>query len=507
MTLSLEVVTHIRRLHYAEHWKVGTIVAEMKLHHDAVERALGLDSRGGMAVKRVLPTLLDDYKPFIREMLEKHPRLRATRLFHMVKPRGYQGGYQPVKRYVREVRPAAKTEAFFRLETLPGEEAQVDWGLFGRQRVGDAERQLCCFVMVLSHSRAVYARFALDMTLESFLRGHVFAFEALGGVPRRVLYDNLKSVVLERYGDAVRFHPRLLELAGHYHFAPTPCAPYRGNEKGKVERTIRYLRDSFFAARRFTSVADLNAQLSTWVSDVAMVRQWPGAKDSRRVVDVFGDEKPRLMALPAGAFATDVMREVASGKTPYVRFDGNDYSIPHSLVRKPLTLCASEDKVRLLDGIDEVAHHARCYDKGRRLESEAHLAGLAKEKRHAAQLRSRDVLKASLKHADEFFAALCLRDKSLSHEAARLTKLVSKYGPGDVDVAMAEALARHSVSAASVGHLLDAQARKRGQLPVLDVVVPESVRDIHVTPHPLSDYDGLSKRTPPDEGNTEGGAS
>jgi transposase len=501
------VVTHIRRLHFAEHWKVGTIATELRVHHEAVERALGLDTRGGMAVRRVMPTLLDDYKPFIRETLEKHPGLRATRLFHMVKPRGYRGSYEPVKRYVREVRPRGRTEAFFRIETMPGEEAQVDWGLFGKLKVGDAERQLCCFVMVLSHSRAVYAHFALDMTMESFLRGHVCAFNALGGVPRRVLYDNLKSVVLERYGDAVRFHPRLLELAGHYHYAPTPCAPYRGNEKGKVERTIRYLRDSFFAARRFTGLADLNAQLSTWVSDIAMVRQWPGAKDSRRVVDVFGEEKPRLMPLPAGAFSTDVIRAVASGKTPYVRFDGNDYSLPHSLVRKPLTLCASEDTVRLLDGADEVARHVRSYDKGRRFESEAHLAGLAKEKRRAAQARSRDVLKASLTNADDFFAALCLRDKSLSHEAARLTKLVSQYGAVNVDAAMAEALAKHSVSAASVAHLLDAQARKRGQLPLLDVVVPESVKHLHVSSHPLTDYDELSKRPPPDDGNPEGGES
>jgi transposase len=458
MTLPLDVVTHIRRLHYAEHWKVGTIAAELKVHHDAVKRALGLDTRGGLAVKRALPTLLDDYKPFIREMLEKHPRLRATRLFHMVKPRGYQGSYEPVKRYVREVRPTGRTEAFFRIETLPGEEAQVDWGLFGKLKVGDAERQLCCFVLVLSHSRAVFARFALDMTLESFLRGHVRAFEALGGVPRAILYDNLKSVVLERYGDAVRFHPRLLELAGHYHYAPRPCAPYRGNEKGKVERHIRYLRDSFFAARRFKDLPDLNAQLSTWVSEVALVRRWPGAKDGRRVVDVFAEEKPRLLPLPEGTFSTDVMRSVSTGKTPYVRFDGNDYSVPHSLLKKPLTLLASEDEVRLLDGLTEVARHPRSYDKGRRFESEAHLAGLAKEKRRASQARCRDVLKASLKNAGDFFDALCLRDKSLSHEAAQLTRLVSQYGAAQVDAAMAAALAKHAVSAASVAHLLDAQA-------------------------------------------------
>jgi transposase len=507
MTLPLDLVTKIRRLHFAEHWKVGTIVAELHVHHDAVERALGLDTRGGLAIRRVLPTELDEYKPFIRETLEKYPRLRATRVFHMVKPRGYRGSYETVKRYVREVRPTGRSEAFFRLETLPGEEAQVDWGLFGRLQVGNAERQLCCFVMVLSHSRALYASFALDMTMESFLRGHVGAFAKLGGVPRRILYDNLKSVVLDRRGDALRLHPRILELAGHYHFTPTPCGPYRGNEKGKVERTIRYLRDSFFAARRFTTLADLNGQLSAWVSDVAMVRPWPGAKDKRRVVDVFEEEKGVLMPLPAGSFGTDVLRSVASGKTPYLRFDGNDYSIPHTLIRKPLTLCASESTVRVLDGLLEVARHERSYDKGRRIESEAHLAGLAAEKRRAARARHRDVLSTSLSNAPAFFAALSLREASLGHEAVRLTKLVSQYGAAAVDAALADAIARHAVSATSVAHLLDVQARQRGQLPPLDVVVPESVRHLHVTPHPLSDYDELSKGKPRASDDPEVGES
>lgn len=179
--------------------------------------------------------------------------------------------------------------------------------------------------------------------------------------------------------------------------------------------------------------------------------------------------------------------------------------MPHTLLKKPLTLCASEDVVRVLDGADEVARHPRSYDKGRRYESTEHLVELAKQKRRAAQARSRDVLTASLTHAAVFLDGLCERDKSLSHEVARLTKLLSKYGAADVDAAMAEALARHSVSAASVAHLLDAQARKRGQLPLLDVVVPESVRHLHVTSHPLSDYDGLTK-PPPGEGTPEGGA-
>jgi len=492
MTLALDVMTHIRRLYYAEHWRVGTISAELKVHPDAVKHALGLWGVG-MSGKRVFPTLLDEYKPFIRETLEKHPRLRATRILEMVKSRGYEGSYEAVKRYAREVRPQGQAEAFFRLETLPGEEAQVDWGLFGKIKVHNGERRLCCFVMVMSHSRAVFARFFLDMSMENFLAGHVQAFGAFGGVPRAILYDNLKSGVLQRLGDAIRFHPRILELAGQYHFSPNPCAPYRGNEKGKVERTIRYIRDSFFAARQFHDVDGLNAQLSKWVSEVAMARPWPAGKDEGSIFRVFEAEKPRLLPLPAAAFDTAVIRPVSAKKTPYVRFDGNDYSIPHALLRKPLTLRASETEVTVFSGLEEVARHTRSYDKAQRVENLAHLQELAEAKRHAHNLRIRDMLRAQLSHAQRFIEALALHEKSLPHETQRLLKLLEKYGAQEVDTAMAEALGKDAISAVSVAHILDSRARARGEKPPLDVVVPDSVKHIRVTAHSLSDYDTLLK--------------
>ena len=168
---------------------------------------------------------------------------------------------------------------------------------------------------------------------------------------RALLYDNLKSVVLERNGDAVRFHPRLLELAGHYHFAPKPCAPYRGNEKGKVERTIRYLRDSFFAARRFTTWPTSTRSWRAGSNEVALrARSGPAHPTGSARARCWARSENAAAAARRAAFATDVVRPVASGKTPYVRFDGNDYSLPHTLVKKPLTLVASEDTVRLLDG-------------------------------------------------------------------------------------------------------------------------------------------------------------
>ena len=295
--IALELQARIRRLYYAEHWKIGTIATELGVHPATVALVVGTE-RLGRAIGLVRPSVLDPYKAFLADVLTQYPRLRATRLHAMLQARGYPGGGVTVRRYVRTIRPAARAEAYLRLQTLPGEQGQVDWGHFGVVQVGHARRPLVCFVLVLSWSRALYARFALDQSLESFLRGHVEAFQALG-VPRALLYDNLKSVVLERQGDHVRFHPRLLELAGHYHFAPKPCAPYRGNEKGKVERTIQYLRHSFFAARRFTTLADLNGQLARWITETAHARPVPGDAAGRRVAEALDEERSRLLPLPA----------------------------------------------------------------------------------------------------------------------------------------------------------------------------------------------------------------
>jgi transposase len=493
--IAADLRARIRRLFFAEHWRAGTIAAELRVHHETVRRAIEADRfvRTGAQVR---PAMLDPYKAFVAETLEQHPRLRATRLFEMVKERGYAGSVVQLRRYVQTVRPAPKSEAFLRLATLPGEQAQVDWGNFGKIQIGHAHRTLSCFVMVLSWSRAMYARFALDQTLESFLRGHVEAFNALGGAARTILYDNLKSVVLERAGDHIRFHPRVLDLAGHYHFAPKPCAPYRGNEKGKVERTIQYLRHGFFAARRFTSVQDLNAQLAAWIERTAHARKVPGDPAGRLVGDALEEERPRLLALPEHAFECDVVKPVASGKTPYIRFDLNDYSIPHHLVGKPLTLVASETLVRITDSGGHVfASHARSYDHKQVIEDLAHVAELAREKRRAHELRGRDRLRSACPSADALIEALALRGENLGGHVSRLLKLLDRYGAAELDLALKDALGRGAIGAASVAHVLDQRARARRVAPALDVVLPDDprVRDLRVTPHALDTYDALCK--------------
>ena len=191
-----ELRSKIRRLYFAKHWKAGTIAAELGVHRDTV--LLAIEARSFLSeTSRARAELLDPYRGFLEETLEVHPRVRATRLWEMVRGRGYAGSVYPIRRFLRRRRPA-KSEAFHRLTALIGEEAQVDWGSFGTIRIGRATRRLSCFVMVLSWSRATFARFTLDQSSESFHACHVQAFEAFGGVTRRILYDNLKSVCVFR---------------------------------------------------------------------------------------------------------------------------------------------------------------------------------------------------------------------------------------------------------------------------------------------------------------------
>lgn len=315
LMISSEQIVAIRRFFFVEHWKVGTIAAELKLHPDTVKRALETDR---FRSRRSPPLSIDPYLDFIEQTLQQHPRLRATRILEMLRNRGFQGSIDQVRRLARRLRPTQK-EAFLRLSVLPAEQAQVDWASFGEVRVGRAGRRLSCFVLTLSYSRAFYLEFFFDQSLENFLRGHVNAFTDLQGVARCLLYDNLKSAVLERHGDNIRFHPRLLELCGHYHFAARPCNPGRGNEKGRVERTIRYIRESFFAARPFSTLEVLNRQAIEWRDRVTLDRRWP-SDDSRTVADAYHEERPRLIPLPSHPFETDLIAPARSGKTIYSGF-------------------------------------------------------------------------------------------------------------------------------------------------------------------------------------------
>ncbi|MFQ5927196.1 MAG: IS21 family transposase [Terriglobia bacterium] len=492
--ISPELVAKIRHLFHAEHWKMGTIAAELGLHRETVRRALQSDRFNRYKVQR--PKVTDPYLEFIRDTLGKYPRLRATRIYEMIRARGYTGSVVQLRRVVAALRPL-QTEAFLRLRTFPGEQGQVDWAHFGQVRIGRAQRRLSCFVLTLSYSRALFLEFFFDQTLENLLRGHVHAFQDLGGCPRTLLYDNMKSVVIERRGDAIHFHPRMLELSAHYHFAARPCRPARGNEKGRVERAIQYIRHSFFAARPFTTLEDFNRQARLWRDQIAHGRPWPG-DGSRTVQQVFQEEKKHLLPLPAHPFDTDLVLPIGSRKTIYVRFDLNDYSIPPAAVGRSATLVASDRWVRILDGSVEIARHRRCYDRGQVMADPDHQKALLEEKRKALGATPSGRLSQAVPESEAFLDAAFQRGESVARQTVQLLRLLDEYGVEELRTALGEALQRNTPRASSVAFLLKKRRRLLEQpspLPV-DLSRRPELAELHIQPHHPETYDELSE---PDE--------
>jgi transposase len=470
---------------------VGTIATELGLHHETVERALKEESPPQPPPR---PSGFDAYAAFAREVLEKYPRLRSTRLWHMLRERGCTLSVRRVREKVAELRPTPR-EAFLRRQTFSAEEGQVDWASFGHVTIGAARRALSAFVLTLTYSRWIFLRFFLDQSLENFLRGHVYAFADLQGVPRHLLYDNLRSAVSERHGDAVRFNARLLELASHYHFSPKACRPARGNEKGAVERSVRYIRDSFFAARSFTTLDDLNRQALVWRDDVAGQRRWPG-HDGKTVVEAFREEAAHLLTLPAHPFETDLVVAVRSHKTIYVRFDLNDYSIPPSSVGHSLTLVASEMAVRIFDGALEVARHSRSYDRHRRIDDPAHVDELLEEKRRAHGSTPNTRLIKTVPAAETFLEAAFRRGESVSSVSQKLLLLLDDYGAEELRLAVEEALTRQTPRLGSIAFILAKRrraAQRKLSLPV-DLSRRPDLKDLYVKPHSSETYDELSRR-------------
>jgi transposase len=491
MALTPEIEAQILRYHHAERWPIGTIATQLQVHRDSVARILGQAGLPQLGPVR-RPSAIDPYLPFILETLAQFPRLRASRLYNMIKDRGYPGRPDHFRHLIARHRPRPKAEAYLRLSTLPGEQMQIDWAHFGHLEIGRARRPLMGFVAVLSWSRQIFLRFYLGAHMENFLRGHVGAVAAWGGCPRVALYDNLKSAVLERNGNVIRFHPTLLALAGHYRYDPRPVAVARGNEKGRVERAIRYIRDAFFAGRTFKDLDDLNAQADAWVLGPAGERRCP-EDETLTVSEAFAQERERLLALPGDAFPTDEIKAVSAGKTPYVRFDLNDYSIPHTCVARTLSVAASPGEVRVLDGQTVIATHPRCYDRRQQIEIPEHLTTLVEHKHQASAHRGTDHLVQAVPAARDLLTQAVERGEPLGRTVRTLTELLACYGVAELTAAIADALGRGVPHPNAVRLALERRRHAHAEPPPLPVVLPDHVkrRDVPVRPHKLDDYDTL----------------
>jgi transposase len=329
------------------------------------------------------PTLLDPFMGYLRERVNAYPGLTGARLLRELRERGYQGGYTAVTDFLRDVRPVPDPHFEVRFETPPGEQAQVDFAQFNVVFTDEPEtpRIVWLFSMVLGFSRLIWARYVVHQDLATVLRCHVAAFEALGGVPREILYDRMKTAVIgDRRHEGIVYNRALIDLARHYGFHPKACRPYRAKTKGKVERPFRYIREDFFLARSFRNLGDLNEQLRHWLNRVANPRLH--ATTRRIVNEAFGEEKPYLKQLPLAAFRSVLRLERRISHDGMVSVGGNFYSVPDATRRRAVEVHTLAEEVRIFEDGTLVATHPVLEGRHQRRVAPGHRQSGSKRRRH-----------------------------------------------------------------------------------------------------------------------------
>jgi transposase len=371
--------------------KLGEWMMILDLHRQglkisAIAREVGIDRktvrkyiRRGVSVptygpRRQREGVLDPFVDYLRSRLEAYPGLSAQRLLREISDLGYKGGYSTVRDGVRALRPAGGGKAYaIRFETPPGQQAQVDFAQFRVRFEDEPEREqiVWLFSMVLGFSRLIWGSFVYRQTMQSVLACHRSAFEALGGVPREILYDRMKTVVQGENGEGqVVYNRTLAEFASHYGYLPKACRAYRPETKGKVERPFRYIREDFFLGGTFRNIDDLNVQFAHWLTTVANPRVH--ATTGQIVNEAFAEERPTLLPLPLVPFNAVLKLERRVSHEGMISVGGNYYSVPDATRRRVVEVHSLINEVRIFEDDHLVACHTPLEGRRQRSLLEGH---------------------------------------------------------------------------------------------------------------------------------------
>ena len=427
---------------------------------------------------------LDPFKGRIVGWLDAHP-LTAQQVFQRLREAGYDGGISIVKDYVHTIRPRPR-EAFLTLAFAPGELAQVDWGEFGTIAVGHTRRRLSFFVMVLAYSRQLYVEFTLAQTMEHFLSAHINAFNALG-VPQKVMVDNLRSAVLRHVrGEPAQFNPRYLDFARHYGFQIVACNVAKGNEKGRVERGVGYVKHNFLNGLDLPDFAALNPAVQVWLESVANVRLH--RETHRRPVDLWAEERAFLQPVNPRPFDVGRVLAVRANRQFRVTFDRNRYSVPARFAGCQVTLKAYPDRLCVYHGTELVTRPVRAYERHRDIADPDHAKALVAQRRHAhdAQVLKR-FLDLSPLAANYHLGLLERRGNALSH-VRKIVALADIHGDDAVVRALTDALTFEAFSSEYIAHLIEARGRQLPEPSPLVLMRRQDVLELELPPPDLSAY-------------------
>ncbi|NCC31778.1 MAG: IS21 family transposase [Chloroflexia bacterium] len=429
---------------------------------------------------------LDVYKPQIVRWLEFYPYTGAQ-ILDRLREAGYAGGKSILNEYIAKVRPR-KRKAYLTLTFAPGECAQVDWGQYGSVPVGSTQRRLSFFVMVLCYSRMMYVEFTVSQTMEHFLGCHQNAFNYFGAVPENIMVDNLKSAVIRRLvGRAPVFNPRYLDFANHHGFTIKACGVGKGNEKGRVENAVGYVKKNFLAGLDIPEFSTVNPAAHHWLETVANVRVHGATR--KNPVELFKAEKPAMRPLPEAPYEVAVSRMVRATNRFRINLDGNRYSVPAEYAGQRLGLKAYPDRLCIYHNDKLIAQHPRSYDSNRDFEHPDHPRALLVQRRAAKEQRLLMRFLALSSKAEAYYQQLQERRMNPRHHVRQIVALSEIYGPEKIARAIEDAFTFQAFSCEYIANILEQRQRITPEPGALHLTRRQDLLDLDMPPPDLSIYE------------------
>lgn len=482
--INYELFAKIKHLKEHEGLTAPQIAGELAIDVRTVRKWLDAAFRPKKITPR--PSKLDPFKSDIVRMLETHP-YTATQIFQRICEEGFDGGYSIVKRYVRKVRPP-KSPAFLKLSFAPGECAQVDWGSYGAVDVGSTRRKLSFFVMVLCYSRMMYVEFTVSQTMEHFLGCHQNAFDFFGSVPKKIMVDNLKSAVLKRIvGQTPVLNPKYLDFANHYGFTIAPCNVGKGNEKGRVENAVGYVKKNFLAGLNIPDFSAIGPAARNWLDAIANVRIH--GETRQKPLHLFEKERPFLNPLPVNPFDIATVSQVRASSQFRITIDTNRYSVPAEYSGTRLTLKTYPDRLCVYSKDKLIARHVRSYDRYQDFEDPDHPKELLNQRKKARDQKIFMRFLALTPKAEQYYRKLEQRRMNPHHHVRKIVALSEIYDPDAVARAMEDAFTFEAFSSEYITNLLEQRSRSLPEPGALHLTRREDLLQIKVGQPDLTIYE------------------
>ncbi|MDR3566897.1 MAG: IS21 family transposase [Syntrophobacteraceae bacterium] len=488
--IDFELFSTIRNYHEQKGLSANQIADELGLDLRTVSKWLQ-EKRFRERAPVMRPSTLDPFKGAIVRMLEAH-QYSAAQILQRIREEGFKGGYTIVKEYVRKVRPK-RSPAFLKLAFAPGECARVDWGSLGTIRTGESTRRLSFFVMVLCYSRMMYLEFTVSQTMEHWLACHQNAFDAFGSVPGKIMVDNLKSAVLKRIvGHAPVFNPKYLDFANHFGFKIAPCGVGKGNEKGRVENGVGYVKKNLLAGLELPQFDAMGNVSRQWLDTIANVRIH--GETRKKPVEMFSEEKQSLLPLPAHPYDIGTITRVRASTQFRVTLDSNHYSVPAEYAGANLTLKAYPDRLCIYCGDKLIARHPRSYDRNIDFEDPDHPKALLAQRKKAREQKLYMRFLFLSQHASDYYRELEKRRMNPRHHVQKIVALSEIYGAEPVARAMEDAFHFQAFSCEYIANLCEQRTRRLPEPGALMLTRRADLLELEVQRPDLSIYQKESKK-------------